>query len=160
VFSARSVSFAMNEVTVALLDRPGAARALRAFTGRLALALTLVLAVFAATPVGATWFGRVSALSDPLVELARRGLWIALAVPGLTAFQSFYQGAIVHSHRTRGVTEAVIAMLLASALVLGAGIAYGKLDAIDVGVLAFATGATAQWIWLRARARPALRSLG
>ncbi len=159
LFSARSVAFALNEVTVSMLDRPGAGAALRAFTRRLALALSGVLVLFAATPIGALWFGRVSALPPALADLARHGLWLALAVPALTAFQSFYQGVIVHSHETRGVTEAVVVMLLTNALVLFAGIAYGRLPALDVGLIAFTTGALAQYLWLRARAKPALAEL-
>jgi hypothetical protein len=159
VFSARSVSFALNEVTVSLIGRPAAVEALRRFTSRLALALTVVLAAFAVTPLGAIWFGRVSALPPALVDLARRGLWIALAVPALNAWQSFYQGAIVHSHRTRGVTEAVVAMLVVNAVVLAAGIAYGRIVGLDVGLAAFAAGAIAQWLWLRARAKEPLAAL-
>ena len=80
-------------------------------------------------------------------------------MPAANAFQSYYQGAIVHSHKTRGVTEAVAVMLLTNALVLAAGIAYGRLPGIDVGLVAFAAGAVAQWLWLRARAKPALAAL-
>ena len=51
------------------------------------------------------------------------------------------------------------ALLGPAALLLAAGIAYGRLPGIDVGLLAFAAGAIAQWLWLRVRAKPALAAL-
>ena len=83
------------------------------------LALTSVsLLTIAATPLATFWFGRVSALSPRLVALARIGLWIALPLPGLNAFQSWYQGTIVHSRRTRAITEAVAIFLLTDGAIL------------------------------------------
>ena len=63
IFMLRSLGIAFNEVVVALLDEPGAAPALRRFTGILAAGTTLALVAIAATPVAPWWFSRVSALS-------------------------------------------------------------------------------------------------
>ena len=151
IFLFRSLGMAYNEVVIALLDEPGAAHTLRRFTGWLAALTTTLLLAITATPLAPFWFGRVSALNPRLVALARRGLWLALPVPGLNALQSWFQGTIVHSRRTRGITEAVGAYLLASSTVLWAGVAWGRVTGISVGLAAVTAGRLAQTISLYRR---------
>src|SRR5262249_15798487 len=50
-FTLRSAGFALNEVVVAMVERPGAVGALRAFTTRLAAVVMGLLALLAATPL-------------------------------------------------------------------------------------------------------------
>ncbi len=154
VFSLRSVCFGLNEVVVALLERPGALPALRAFTRRLALSTSAGLALLAATPLGAFWFGGVSALEPKLVALALPGLWVAFLLPAITAFQSLYQGTLVHAHATRGVTEAIVAYLATVIAVLAAGSRIPGLPGLYVGLAATTIGNGVQtlWLWRRARA--------
>jgi hypothetical protein len=159
VFLLRSLSFAYNEVVIALLDEPRAARNLRSFAALLATLTTVLLLFVAATPLAMFWFRHISALNPRLATLARRGLWVAALMPGLNAFQSWYQGTIVHSRRTRGITEAVAIYVLASGAVLGAGVAWGRMTGLYVGLAAIAAGMLAQTAWLRQRSRPALRAV-
>lgn len=158
VFTLRSVCFGLNEVVVAMLERPGSAPALRAFTRRLALATSAALGLMAATPLGTLWFGRVSALPPPLVELALPGLWIAFLLPAITAFQSLYQGTLVHAHATRGVTEAIVLYLITVIAVLAVGGAVPGLPGLYAGLAATTIGNAAQmaWLWRVARTRSAL----
>ncbi|MGQ9491130.1 MAG: hypothetical protein ACUVR4_05925 [Anaerolineae bacterium] len=156
VFMARGLGIAFNEVVVALLDEPGARPALRRFTLLLAAGTSAVLALVAATPLSQLWFQRVSALSPELAEMARLGLWVALPMPALSALQSWYQGAILHSRRTRGITESVAIFLAASAVVLTAGVAWGGVTGLYVGLAGMVIATLAQTIWLWWRARPAL----
>ncbi len=153
VFTLRSVGFALNEVVVALLDRPGAVPALRRFTARLAATVSALLLLLVLTPLGGWWFGRVSALPPDLVALGRTGLWISVLLPAFSAIQSYYQGAIVHSHATRGVTESVLAYLAVSALLLYAGVAWQGVPGLFVALAAMvlATAAMVAWLWYRAR---------
>ncbi len=159
VFLLRSLSFAYNEVVIALLDEPRAARNLRSFAALLATLTTVLLLLIAATPLATVWFRHISALNPRLATLARRGLWVAALMPGLNAFQSWYQGTIVHSRRTRGITEAVAIYVLASGAVLGAGVAWGRMTGLYVGLAAVGAGMVAQTVWLRQRSRPALRAV-
>jgi hypothetical protein len=159
VFLLRSLGFAYNEVVIALLDEPGAAHNLRRFTAALAALTTVLLLVIAATPLATLWFGQVSALSSRLVTLACQGLWVALPMPGLSVLLSWYQGAIVHSRRTRGVTEAVGIFLLTSSAILWAGVAWGEVTGLLVGLAAFTAGSLAQTMWLWQRSRPAMHTL-
>lgn len=158
VFTLRSVCFGLNEVVVAMLERPGAAPALRAFTQRLALATSAALGLMAATPLGAVWFGRVSALAPNLVALALPGLWIAFLLPAITAFQSLYQGTLVHAHETRGVTEAIAIYLITVIVALAAGGRMSGLPGLYAGLAATTVGNAAQmlWLWRRARILPAV----
>jgi len=130
VFILRSVGMAYNEVVIALLDEPCAARNLRRFTALLTALTTSLLLIIAATPLATFWFGRVSALNPRLVTLACMGLWVALPLPGLNVLQSWYQGAIVHSRRTRGITEAVVIYLFVSGTILWAGAAWGRMTGL------------------------------
>ncbi len=148
VLSVRSTGFALNEVVVSLLDRPGAAPALRRFAGRLGLATSLLLLVLAATPLGGAWFAGVAGLAPPLVLLAATSLWIALPIPGATALQSFHQGAIVHARATRYVTESVLVLLATTGTVLALGVAWGGAPGLYVAMVAASLGNLAQLRWL------------
>jgi hypothetical protein len=152
VFTLRSVGFALNEVVVALIERPGAVAVLRRFTFALAATTSSLLLLLAITPLGFLWFGSVAALAPDLQALARAGLWVAILLPGLSALQSLYQGAIVHSRHTRGVTESVLAYLATSVLVLGAGVAWLRIPGLFVGLAALTLGTAAMVAWLRVRA--------
>jgi Na+-driven multidrug efflux pump len=153
VFLLRSLGFAYNEVVVSLLDEPGALRRLGRFALGLGLATSLTLVVMTLTPLGQAYFERLSALEPDLVQLAGQALWIALALPALAVAMHFYQGILVHAHRTMPVTEAVVLNLMGIVLVLAAGIGYGRITGIYVGLAAFTVGNLAQstWLWLRSR---------
>ncbi|MCP4539976.1 MAG: hypothetical protein GY832_22780 [Chloroflexi bacterium] len=159
VFMLRSTSYAFNEVVIALLDEPHATRQLRRFAIGLAMLTSGVLLTIVATPLAAFWFGRVSALSSHLVVMARIALWVALPVPGLNVFLSWYQGTIVHSRHTRTITEAVAAFLLSSVAVLLIGILWQRVTGLYVGLAALGVGLLMQTSWLWWRSRPTMRAL-
>jgi hypothetical protein len=159
IFMLRSMSYAFNEVVIALLDEPYAMRKLRRFAIWLATLTSGVLLAIAATPLATFWFGQVSALSSHLVVMARIGLWVALPVPGLNVFLSWYQGTIVHSRRTRTITEAVAIFLLAGGAVLVTGVIWEQVTGLYVGLAALGIGLLAQTSWLWWRSRPAMRAL-
>jgi hypothetical protein len=159
LFLIRSLGFALNEVVVALLDRRGMMSSLRLFTGVLAVSLTAFLLLFVMTPLSEVWFGCISALPPHLAELARTGLWLTLPIPALTAFQSWYQGSIVNSRRTRGITEAVVIYLVVNVTLLWAGVIWGQMIGLYVGLSAFTISSATQTAWLWWRSRPALRAV-
>lgn len=156
VFTARSVGFAYNEVVVALLDRPTPVPALTRFARLLGIATSLPLLVVAATSLGGLWFGRASALPDELVSLATSALWISFVLPALAVYHSLYQGALVHGHRTRAITESVVVLLVTAVLILWAGSAWTRWPGLYVAstALVLSNAAMVGWMWLRGR--PAL----
>ena len=157
IFMLRSVGIAFNEVVVALLDEPGTYANLRRFTALLAIATTVLLLLIAATPFSALWFTRISALSPHLADLARNAVWIALPLPALSVLQSWYQGAILHGRRTGGITESVGIFLLTSGVILAAGVAWGRMTGLYVGLAAIGISTLAQTVWLWYRSLPVLR---
>jgi len=158
IFMFRSAGMAYNEVVVALLDEPQSVRALRRFTVILSLSITVLMVVITATPLSTLWFGTVSALAPPLVRMSQQGLWIALLVPAMNVLQSWYQGAILHSRRTRGITESVVVSLIAIGIILWAGVIWGKMPGLYVGLTAYSASMLGQTVWLWFRSRPAMRS--
>jgi len=152
VLAVRSTGFALNEVVVSLLDRPGAAAVLARFARHVALVTGGLLLLLAATPLGGAWFGTVAGLEGETAELARLALWFALPIPAATAFQSLHQGTLVHGHATRFVTEAVAVLLVTIAAVLGVGVVTGNWAGLPVAMAASALGNLAQLGWLARRA--------
>lgn len=159
LFMLQSAGVAFNEVVIALLDEPGSTRGLRRFTILLMAVVTVLILALAATPLSALWFGRVSGLAAPLASLARRALWLALPMPGLSALMSWYQGALVNVRRTRGITEAVVAFMVTNSLILVAGVALGAAVGLYVALGAFTAGVVAQTGWLWWRSRPAIQAV-
>jgi hypothetical protein len=154
IFMLRGLGMAFNEVVVALLDEPLSLHVLRRFTLWLAAATTAALFILAATPLSSFWFEGVTALSPSLASLARSSLWVGLFMPALTVFQSWYQGAILNGRRTRGITEAVVIFLTTSAIILTAGVIWGQVTGLYIGLAAFLISSTVQNIWLWYRSRP------
>ena len=159
IFLFRGLGMAYNEVVVAQLEQPGAWRSLRRFALLLSLVMTLLLLVVALSPLAAGFFGGVMGLEEPLVALASGGLLWALLWPALTVWQSFYQGVLVHSGRTQGVSQAVTLSLATSAALLVAGALHGGFPGLYVVTVAFIGGSVVQVLWLLRSSQPALQAL-
>ena len=157
VFMFRSLGMAYNEVVVALMDEPDAARSLRRFTGWLVLGTSAAILAVAATPLADIWFAQISALSRPLSNMAGVALLLSLPLPGLNVLHSWYQGILVNSGRTRGITEAVAIFLIVSGMAMVLGILWGRITGLYVAVVALGLGASVQAIWLSIRSRTVLR---
>ncbi|MCP4534748.1 MAG: hypothetical protein GY831_26450, partial [Delftia sp.] len=70
-----------------------------------------------------------------------------------------YQGTLVHSRRTRAITEAVAIALFTTGAILVAGVVWGQAMGLYVGLAALWIGLLAQTVWLRHRSRPVMRAL-
>lgn len=153
VFIFRSLGVAFNEVMVALLDENGSYASLSKFALWLGVITSLSLLLLAATPLANFWLQRISALSAPLADLARLALYMAIPLPALTVSQSYFQGTILHSKQTRGITESVVVYLLVSAGLLAAGAAWNQTAGLYIGVLTMDASMLAQTVWLWWRSR-------
>jgi hypothetical protein len=158
VFMVRSVGFAYNEVVVALLDESGSIPALRRFTRQLAVFSTLALLLIAATPLSFVWFEAISGLTPSLATLAKSGIWITILWPAANVFQSLFQGLILHSQRTRAITEAVIIFLITAITILVLGVIQGQIIGLYVALAAFVVGSVMQTLWLWHRSRSVVSS--
>jgi hypothetical protein len=153
----RSMGNAYNEVVVALLDEPRSTVTLRRFSALLVTASVGLVVLIGATPLSGFWFGTLSALPPALAQLASGALWLALPVPALTVLQSWFQGTLVNTRRTRPVTEAVGIGLGLSAAVLVLGVILGQWTGLFIAWLAFDIGGVVQTLWLWLRSRGAMR---
>jgi len=158
-FLLRSVGVAYSEVVIAHLDTKGASRPLQRFALGLVVAVTLGLLVFAATPLSRLWFGTVTGLSGTLTRLAQSSLWFALLLPGLSTLQSWIRGIVLHSRRTRSVTEATLFYFALLVGILWIGIAWARYGGVYVGLAAMSAGELAGALWLIWRSRGARRAL-
>lgn len=156
IFMFRSMGVAYNEVVVALLDEPRSYPNLRRFTNLLATATTAALLTLVVTPLSILWFGRISALEPHLTSLARQSMWIAIPLPAIAVFQSWYQGAIVHGRRTRGIIEAVVIYLVSIVIISWAGVIWGRTTGLYIGLAAMLISMLVQTVWLWYRSRPVM----
>jgi hypothetical protein len=159
VFMVRSFGIAFNEVVVALLDEFQAAKKLWPFAVNLLLIMTGVWLLIMATPFSRFWFQTVSALPNDLAILAQIGIWITLPMPALAVLQSWYQGAILHSHNTKGITEAVLIFLFVNIATLLLGVMWGKVIGIYIGLVSFVLSTFIQTIWLWYRSQRAINAV-
>ena len=126
------------------------------FATLLSVALSGVMLLAAVTPLSHWWFGRASALAPPLAALATAAFWLMIPAPALSVWQSWYQGALVHAHRTRAITESMLVLLVATAAVLAAGVAAPRAPGLFFAAAGLVLGGAAQIVWLRLRARAPL----
>ena len=154
-FLLRSPGFAYNEVVVALLDEPDAASRLRRFARLLSVASTGALLVMLLPLASGLWFEGLIGLPPSLAVLAQRSLWIALPLPAFSVLGALYQGLIVDSRKTRGITEAVALSLAVICLVLFGAVAWGTITGIYAAMAAFTVGEALRTVWLHRRSRPA-----
>jgi len=155
IFLLRSVGMAYNEVVIALLDEPRSSGALRRFMVILAVVVTALLLLVLVTPLATIWFERITGLRTELAVFSRRALWVALLMPAIEVYQSWYQGLMVFSRRTRGVTEAVAIYLCVAGVVLVGGVTWGRVAGLYVALAAVTLGRLMQTAWLWHRSRPA-----
>lgn len=159
IFMLRSMGVAFNEVVVARLDDPLSSRSLRRFANLLTGFSTLLLLIFVTTPLANWWLQDITALDPALVRLARNGLWIGLLLPGLTTFQSWYQGVILNTRKTRAIPEAVFVFLIITSAVLAMGVFWQKIIGLYVSLGAVVLGSLIQTLWLGYRSRSAVENL-
>ncbi len=154
VFIFRSLGMAYNEVVVALLDEPSSSGRLRQFTHWLAGAVSLAMLVVVVTPLASIWLGDISALPPDLVDLSRSGLWLALPLPALSVYQSWYQGAILHGKHTRAISESTLIYLISMAALLFTSVKVVRAVGLYVVLAAMVISMALQtgWLWWRSRA--------
>jgi hypothetical protein len=156
VFMFRSFGIAYNEVVVALMEEFQAVKKLQLFAINLILITSGFWLLIMATPLSKFWFQTVSALPGDLAGLAQIGIWITLPMPALAVLQSWYQGAILHSHKTKGITEAVLVFLFVNILILLIGVLWGKAIGLYVGLVSFVLSTFIQTVWLWYRSQGAI----
>lgn len=158
LFLLRSVGIAYAEVVIALLDRPGAGRALTRFTLTLAASLFVISVLMAFTPFSRLWFAGVSGLSPELAQLASLGVAAAIFWPSLDTLRSALQGRLTHMRNTAHVGEATVVFIVTSAALLAIGVLWQGMPGLPYAMAAFSLATLVQLGWLAWRSGTHLRS--
>jgi hypothetical protein len=115
---------------------------------------TFVMILFGVTPLSQLWFSKVSGLQPELAELASNAFLLLLPVGILSPLNSWYSGTILHSRRSRSVTEGMGIYLgvYIAALLMGAALL--NVSGIYIAIGASVLSAISQngWLWFRSRA--------
>ncbi|MEE2907288.1 MAG: hypothetical protein VX527_05580 [Planctomycetota bacterium] len=156
-FLFRSSGIAYNEVVIRLSPRNRSTPGLRQFAWIMGLVFTTLLLIVALTPLAMIWFQDIVGLDEDLAQLGVSTLWLAAPVPLLSYLHSFYQGILVNAHRTRPITEAVIAYLLITFVGLGLGVLHGGWIGLEVALVTYTLANFVQAIWLFLRTRDLFR---
>jgi uncharacterized membrane protein len=153
-YIARGFGGAYNEVVVALVEQRRSSLQLKRFGIVLAFASTSVLLLLLIPPVGRAIFAGLLGLADPLPHMVATGLYLLLPLPALTVAQSYLQGVILHSRRTRAITESVGLFLVLASVLLVIGSIWGTVTGIYFALASFTIGEflRTSWLWLRSRA--------
>jgi len=158
VFLFRGVGMAYNEVVVALFDEPHSVPVLRRFALLVGGTAALLLGLLAATPLSTLWFVDAMHLDAELVGPTRIGVLLCVLMPAYQVAQSWYQGVLVASGRTRAVPEAVALYALVAGTALAAGVALLDWAGLYLAILAFTAGGLTQTAWLGWRSRDLIRA--
>ncbi|MBC8404437.1 MAG: hypothetical protein H8E15_04370 [Planctomycetes bacterium] len=153
LFLIRSTGFALNEVVVALMGKPGAYMALRKFTMLLATVTSGFLLIFAVSPLSEIWFAQISGLDPTLVQFCSTALLIGVLMPAYQALQSWYGGILVHARQTRGITEAVVIYVIVAVIGLTTAARYSSYPGIYAALAIFVLGGLCQTAWLAWRSK-------
>jgi hypothetical protein len=157
LFIFRSPGVAFNEVVVTLLEDRDSYRSLKKFAITLTTVSTALLLLITVTPLSSIWFQKISALPGSLITLGTTALWFSLLIPGSNVLQSWYQGILLQSGKTKGIPEAVGIFLLVTIVIYGFGILQGKYPGVYIGTLGFSLGMVCQAVWLKYKSSPASR---
>ncbi len=150
---------AYNEVVVALVERRRSSRPLFRFAVVIAGVATASLAVLTIPAVSTAIFADLIGLAAPLPAMVHKSLYLLLPVPAIAVAQSYFQGMILHSRRTRSITEAVLIFLGVVTVALIAGVLWGGAVGLYVALAAFTFGEFVRTCWLWVRSRDARRAV-
>ena len=133
----RSGGMAYQEVVISLDDSEQHHHALRNFTIRLGFALSLLLMVFAFSPVIGFYTSVILRVPENLHALVLVGAQAGVLLPLLTTLQSYLRALLMLSHKTATIYQAMIVGFVLTAATVWGGIALGM-----HGILAAALGLT------------------
>ncbi len=159
IFLFQTVGISYNEVVIAYLDRPGAAKILKKFATILIVSISIAFLLIVATPLSSFWFSTIAALPASLLEFARISIWFFLPIPAISVLMSWFQGAILYSKKTRGIPEAVSIFLFTIILILIGGIIWNQTPGVYVGAAGFTIAVSLQGFWLWHRAVPVFKQI-
>ena len=101
----RAPGFALPEVIIALTNGVENRRNLQRFAFTIALAVTIIMAVFVLTPLSGLYLTTVQDAAAEVAALAKTGLLFLLPLPGMTVLVAWLRGSLIAHKFTRTVNE-------------------------------------------------------
>lgn len=133
----RAGGMAYQEVVISLNDNPNNHRLLRGFTLRLGASLSLIMLLFASTPMIQIYLGSILGVTVNLRDLVISGVQAACLLPLLTTLHSYFRALLMLSNRTAAIYQAIALGFALTAAIVWGGIALGM-----HGILAASLGLT------------------
>ncbi len=133
----RSGGMAYQEVVISLNDNEQKHRLLRNFTLRLSASLSLIMLLFASTPLIQLYLGVILGVPPELQSLVILGAQTAFLLPLLTTLHSYFRALLMLSNRTAAIYQAITLGFVLTAIIVWGGIALGL-----HGILAASLGLT------------------
>lgn len=140
IFMFRSWGMAMQEVVIARFEKEGEPRRLFQFSLLLAAVVTVPYIFLSLHPVHISLFHDVSGLSLDLASFGGRALIWGIFLPFVSSLTSYYQGLLVHQHKTKSVTTSIVVNVTGCCATLLSGVLFQPIPAIDFVLIAFSVG--------------------
>jgi hypothetical protein len=153
LFVVRSFGFSLQEVVVALLDRPVAMKTLRRFAAMVGVGSLALLLSIAFTPLAPWWQRSVAGLGEELTVFAVAALRLAALLPLLAVVLNMLRGVIIVGKATGVVAQATVINLAALGVVLLVGARLGLLAGASLAAVALTISQLVEsaWLWRAVR---------
>jgi hypothetical protein len=112
--------------------------------------------VFAFSPLAYLWFSRASGLTEEMAGLAVQAFRLLIPSSLITPLNSWFSGTILHSRRSRSVTEGMAVYLSVYILGLTLGGAFLPVSGIFIAVGSSMIASLTQTAFLSYRSRAAI----
>jgi Na+-driven multidrug efflux pump len=152
VFIFRSMGLSFQEVNIALIGRQRQNyRILRSYAVYLGIAVTVLIAVMAFTPLANLWFVNVSGLSTGLADLSYLPLKIMILLPALTVLLNFQRSLLVINATTGPISKATAVELIGIITVMLVCVVFMNLIGVVAAAIAFIIGKGMSTFYLASR---------
>ncbi len=143
----RAAAFAWPEVVIALNRERVDFPPLRRFSINLSGVLTLLMALFAFTPLAAVYVFVVQDTTELVGEMVRQTMPLFLFFPALAVFTSFLRGLLIGKRVTKEVNTGMLINLIATAAILATGVVI-RMPGLPTAAVALNVAAAAEAIYL------------
>lgn len=144
---ARAAAFAWPEAVISLSKDRESFLPIRRFTISMAVAITILLALFVFTPLSSAYIFVVQDMTQVVGELAQSSLALFLFFPALAVFTSWLRGLLIKQRVTNQVNIGMAINLTVTAVMLAAGIAL-QLPGLPTAAAALNIAALCEVIYL------------
>lgn len=155
----RSFGFALPETIIALLKEAERLAALRRFSMRVVVSVTVVVIIFVFTPLLNLYLLYVTGVTPELVQFIVPGVIAGLLIPGLHAYQSWLRGILMVTRITADVYWGMGLNLATTAIALAIGV-FLQTPGAPTAAVSLTIGMVAEAVYLWWKAGVAQTRLG